>query len=247
MAAQLPAERGVFPFHTSAVGTCMARSAGKREQNKAETRARLMAAARTEFARKGYAGTSLRSITAQAGLTTGAFYNNFRDKKEIYIAILEELSRKLRGLMEEAIQEFLLASRHPVKGTPTLDLLHAPISRVFRESIRDRDLFEILRRDGFSRDSEFGPYYRKILQEFTQPMRKGLEAYIENGSVQPYNTEALAQIAVILFFSVALYASYERRKDLEGWVDTVAAMIHGGAKELSARRPLIGAERAAGG
>ena len=42
----------------------------KREENKAETRKRLMAAARREFARKGYAGTSLRNITAQAGVVT---------------------------------------------------------------------------------------------------------------------------------------------------------------------------------
>lgn len=225
----------------------MARSAGKREQHKAETRAKLMAVARREFARKGYAGTSLRSITAQAGLTTGAFYNNFRDKKEIYLAILEELSQKVRSLMEDTIQEFLRARRQSSKSSATLDLLHAPISRFFRESIRDRDLFEILRRDGFSRDSEFAACYRNILEEFTKPLRKGLEAYIENGSVRPYNTEALAQIAVILFFSVVLYASHERHRDLDGWVDTVAAMIHGGAKQLSARRPLIRTEKAAGG
>lgn len=223
--------------------TGMARSSSKREQSKAETRARLMAAARREFARKGYAGTSLRTITGQAGLTTGAFYNNFRDKKEIYLAILDELSLKLRTLMEEAIEEILEASRRQPKNSPTLDLLRAPIARVFHEAIGDRDLFEILRRDGLARDSEFGADYRKILKEFIRPMRKGLEDYIEAGSVRPYNTEALAQIAVILFFSVVLYASHDRSSDLEGWVDTIAAMIHGGAKQLSARRPLIGAKR----
>jgi AcrR family transcriptional regulator len=222
----------------------MTQATSKREQNKAETRAKLMAEARREFARRGYAGTSLRTITAKAGLTTGAFYNNFRDKKEIYLAILDELSLKLRTLMEEAIQEFLDTRRRQPKASPTLDLLRVPMSRVFQEAILDRDLFEILRRDGLARDSEFVVYYRKIMQEFIRPMRKGLEDYVEAGRVRPYNTEALAQVAVILFFSLVLYASHERNSDLEGWVDTIAAMVHGGAKQLSSRRPLGGARRA---
>lgn len=216
----------------------MAKLRNKREQSKAETRAKLMAAARWEFARKGYAGTSLRTITSKAGLTTGAFYNNFRDKKEIYLAILEELSHRLRSLVEEAIQEFIEARKLQPKDSPTLDLLRAPLARVFRESLQDRDLFEILRRDGLGIDSEFRPYYRKVVQAFMAPMRKGLEDFIEAGFSRPYNTEQLAQVVVILFFSVVLYASHERTRNLEGWVDTIAAMIHGGAKELSARRPL---------
>ncbi|MEW6444203.1 MAG: TetR/AcrR family transcriptional regulator [bacterium] len=221
----------------------MARPTSRREQSKAETRAKLMAAARREFARKGYAGTSLRTITGRAGLTTGAFYNNFRDKKEIYLAILEEMSLKIRNLMEETIQEFFMARLRQPKNSPTLDLLRLPLSRFFRESIRDRDLFEIVRRDSLVADSEFRAHYRRILEEIIEPMRKGLEGYVEAGLARPYNTEALARVAVILFFSVVLYASYERRSDLEGWVDTIAAMIHGGAKQLSARRPLAGSKK----
>ncbi len=193
-----------------------------------------MAAARREFARKGYAGTSLRNITTQAGLTTGAFYNNFRDKKEIYLAILEELSQRLRTIMEETIQDFIDARRLRPKENSTLDLLRPGIARVFQESIRDRDLFEILRRDGLGIDSEFRPHYQKIVKEFTEPMRKGLEDYIKAGFSRPYDTDSLAQVVIILFFSVVIYASHDQGRNMEGWVDTIGAMIHGGAKQLSA-------------
>jgi AcrR family transcriptional regulator len=206
----------------------------KREQSKAETRERLIAASRREFARKGYAGTSLRNITAEAGLTTGAFYNHFRDKQEIYLVILEELSLRLRTLVEEAIQEFIAArSRHP-NPSPTMVLLRPAIAKVFQEAIEDQDLFEILRRDGLGFNSEFSNHYRKILREFTEPMRKGLEDFIKAGFSKPYETEGLAQVAAILFFSVVIYASHDGSRDREGWVDTIAAMIHGGAKQLSA-------------
>jgi AcrR family transcriptional regulator len=200
-----------------------------------------MSVARKEFARKGFSGTTLRSITSQAGVTTGAFYNNFRDKRGIYLAIVEELSQRLRSITEEGIREFLEARRRLPRENPTLDLLRGPIARILGESLRERDLFEILRRDGLGRDSEFRRYYRKLFQDFIDPLQKGLEDFIEAGLSRPYNTERLAQAAVNLLFYVVMYASRDRGGDLEGWADTIAAMVHGGAKQLSARRPLDGA------
>jgi AcrR family transcriptional regulator len=197
-----------------------------------------MAAARKEFARKGFAATTLRTITSQAGVTTGAFYNNFRDKKEIYLAIIEELSHRLRSITEDAIREFLEARRRQPKDNPTLDLLRGPIARILEESLRERDLFEILRRDGLGRNSEFSRYYRKLFQEFIDPLQKGLEEFIEAGFSRPYNTERLAQASVNLLFYVVMYAPRDRGGDLDGWADTIAAMIHGGAKQLSVWRPL---------
>lgn len=46
-----------------------------------ETRARLIASARRAFATQGYAHTSMDDFTAQAGLTRGALYHHFGDKK----------------------------------------------------------------------------------------------------------------------------------------------------------------------
>jgi hypothetical protein len=144
--------------------------------------------------------------------------------------------------MEEAIQEFFEARRQQPRNSHTLDLLRTPIARVFQESLHDRDLFEILRRDGLGMDLDLRQDYRKVFQDFIKPMRKGLEEFIRSVSSRPYNTGQLAQVAVILFFSVVLFASHEKKGDLGGWVDTMAAMIHGGAKELSVRRPLVTVE-----
>jgi len=208
----------------------------KREQNKAETRARLMAAARREFARKGYAGTSLRNITSQAGLTTGAFYNNFKDKKEIYLAILDELSSTLRNILEEAIQEFVNAHHSKNKQTSTLDLLRVFLKGIFKESTHEQYLFEILGRDGLGSNSEFWPYYLQITQGFIETMQRGLKKFIEAGFSPPYETKGLAQLSVMLIFSVIFYTFHDRSNDLEEYADTIAAMIHGGAKQLAAWR-----------
>lgn len=46
-----------------------------------ETRAKLIDAARRAFADNGYAGASMDELTASAGLTRGALYHHFGDKK----------------------------------------------------------------------------------------------------------------------------------------------------------------------
>lgn len=59
-----------------------------RDQTQAETRERLLDAARELFARVGYAGASVDAIAAAAGYTKGAVYANFASKEEVFVALL---------------------------------------------------------------------------------------------------------------------------------------------------------------
>ncbi|MBR1724865.1 MAG: TetR/AcrR family transcriptional regulator [Ruminococcus sp.] len=55
-----------------------------------ESRERLIECAKREFLEKGFAKASLRSISAAAGLTTGAVYFFFKDKNGLLGAIVDE-------------------------------------------------------------------------------------------------------------------------------------------------------------
>ncbi|MCX7320699.1 MAG: helix-turn-helix domain containing protein, partial [Hyphomicrobiales bacterium] len=56
-----------------------------------ETRAKLIEAARKAFASKGYAASSMDDLTAAAGLTRGALYHNFGDKKGLLQAVIHQI------------------------------------------------------------------------------------------------------------------------------------------------------------
>ena len=65
---------------------------GRREQNKAENRTALLKAARAVFAEMGYGAASVRDIVRRTDLASGPFYNYFKDKDEIFEAVVGELT-----------------------------------------------------------------------------------------------------------------------------------------------------------
>ncbi|CAB5512262.1 Transposon Tn10 TetC protein [Achromobacter anxifer] len=58
------------------------------------TRAKLLATARLAFREAGYAATSMDDFTAAAGLTRGALYHHFGDKKGLLAAVVEQIDRE---------------------------------------------------------------------------------------------------------------------------------------------------------
>jgi AcrR family transcriptional regulator len=70
-----------------------------REQSKAATRDRLLAAARRVFAARGFHGASVEEIAADAGYSTGALYSNFDGKENLFLALMEhEVAKNIRDI-----------------------------------------------------------------------------------------------------------------------------------------------------
>jgi AcrR family transcriptional regulator len=57
---------------------------------RAETRARLIAAAGEAFAERGLQDVSIDELARRAGFTKGAFYANFKSKEELFLTMLDE-------------------------------------------------------------------------------------------------------------------------------------------------------------
>src|SRR5690606_26458307 len=69
--------------------------AKRRVETMEENRARLTAAARKAFAEKGYSAASMDELTAEVGLTRGALYHNFGDKRGLLAAVVDQIDTEM--------------------------------------------------------------------------------------------------------------------------------------------------------
>jgi len=75
------------------MNTRSAPSLARRERERAETRGKILDAARRMFVLKGYEGTTMRAIAAKIGYTPTAIYHHFKDKD----ALVAELAGSISG------------------------------------------------------------------------------------------------------------------------------------------------------
>ena len=80
-----------------------ARPRSARALAQAETRGRLLDAAREVLAAEGYAGASIDRIAATAGYTKGAFYANFPSKEAVFMELFEQHKQR----EQDAFRTFL--------------------------------------------------------------------------------------------------------------------------------------------
>ena len=66
----------------------------------AETRAKLLAAGRLAFGTTGFADASMDDFTAGAGLTRGALYHHFGDKKGLFEAVLMQIDGEMSARLK---------------------------------------------------------------------------------------------------------------------------------------------------
>lgn len=83
------------------------------------TRQRLLLAAMECFAEKGYHNSNIREIANKAGVTKGAVYHHFKDKKDMFISVnlwrQDYASRVLRRSLSEE-EDFLAGLRNALQG-----------------------------------------------------------------------------------------------------------------------------------
>src|SRR5918992_2642094 len=84
---------------------------GRRSQaeRRAATQRALLDAAREMFAERGYHGAAAEEIVRRAGVTRGAMYHHFEDKRELFRAVVAEIETEV----DEAVLE---AARGGMRG-----------------------------------------------------------------------------------------------------------------------------------
>src|SRR6059058_1611059 len=139
---------------------------GRREELKAENRAKLLAAARKVFAEKGLGAATARDIVRETDLATGTFYNYFRDKEDAFRELLEEAAERQRAVARET---------RLTLDVPLEERVELGFRAYFEMALENRELFELYRRNAGAIASN-KDLFEPAIAELTEDLREWADA-----------------------------------------------------------------------
>jgi len=187
------------------------RSASAR--SRAETRRRLIQAGTALFARGGLHGVTSTQIARRAGVATGTFYLHFRDKQELFHAIVFEALADLRARQERA------GAPH---ASGSLAELRARTEELLAFAEDNRDLIRVL----FGRGGESATVGEEVLDEIVPGIERALERRRAEG-VAPEDVHpavAAQALAALLVRVIAWWIDHPEQATRQEVVATILRM-----------------------
>lgn len=186
--------------------------AQKRSQEK---RARLKAAGLALFGEKGYEGTSIQEIARRADLAVGGFYLHYRSKRQLLLALMDELLDHLSRL--DLRPEGTAGIRGGLRGFLTrafaTDLQYLGAYRAWQEaSLSDVDLARKQREIQAWTTARVTGFFRTLQQ--LPGARAGVDIPV------------LARAMDSFFWNLLAQAVGMPQVELNGWLDAATHLIY---------------------
>jgi AcrR family transcriptional regulator len=175
---------------------------GRSSELRGTARERILDAALAEFHDRGYAGTSLQAVAKRAGLTKGAIYWSFRDKQDLFLALVHER-------LDEPARELMRITQDAPSDVETAPL----VSQGMAELIRNQPAVVLLLFEHWSlaaREPELRGGFNDRQSEMRSTMTRALEArHATTGVPLTYPAERLATGILCLAAGIAMQAMVE--------------------------------------
>ena len=168
--------------------------AKRRVETMEENRNKLIAVARRAFAEKGYAAVSMDELTAEVGLTRGALYHNFGDKRGLMAGLVHQVDAEMASRARELSAQ---------AGDDWEGLLAEGAAYI--EMALDSEVRRIVLLDGPSilGDPSHWPSQNSCLQA----TKATVERLIAEGSLKPVDAEAAAWLLNGAALNAALWVA----------------------------------------
>jgi len=205
-------------------------TAGKREQTKLQNRQAILDAARGVFGEMGYEACTVRDIIRRTGLAAGTFYNYYRSKEEVYLALSEDGARRFAPVLK--------AQRE--RATDWLSFMRGAIQGYFDFLADEHRSWLDRRPPGEPQPHVYGetPEMAAVFAEVRDAISQGVNVGGSAAADPDYLTAACIAIARDVGFRML----NRRPVDTQAAADFTLAMILFGMKGLAAPETPIGAQ-----
>ena len=190
------------------------------DRRRAMTRRHLLDAAAIVFARHGFHGATLDEVASTAGFTKGAVYSNFKNKDDLFLALLDDRVTRQLAVVSDVLE-----------GGP-----HGAVEQFPR-------IRELLGADMFWDDDFATLYLEFVLYARRHPEAQAKlatsaqrsralvrqlieEEYATLGAPPAYDTEHLAEISLALFGGLGVDRLVDPSAVTEATLDTALTLLY---------------------
>ena len=180
-----------------------------------EKRARLKAAGLALFGEKGYENTSIDEIARRSQLAVGSFYQHFRSKRQLLLALMDELLEKLNQL-----------NLQPQTATDVRAGLRGLLARAFSHDLRYLGAYRAWQEAALS-DPELVKKQREIHRWTTGRVLRVFQ-FLQTlpGARQQVDVAGLARAMDTFFWSPLAQAGRLPKSELEQSIDSATHLIY---------------------
>lgn len=183
------------------------------------TREKLLEAAESVFAAKGYNGAKISDIAEEAGCSVGSVYFRFKDKDALFFAIAEEFIEDSRAGLENVFEAN--ASREQI--------VRSFVTRSAANFRKHRGLFRAIVERGFDH-----PLAMKAIFGFRDRFAMALEKALRIDSESSVNVRAMTQMIygflIVGILNRAAPTQINDTRAIDGLADACIAYLNTGEK-----------------
>ena len=186
-----------------------------RQARSLEKRERLQEAGLALFGERGYERTSVEAIAQRANLAVGSFYQHYRSKRQLLLALMDELLDKLSQL------EF-----QPGAAADTRSVVSALLSRAFAHDLRYLGAYRAWQEAALT-DAGLARKQKQIHAWTTARVTAVFEMLAElPGARKGLDLRGLARAMDSLFWSMLAQAVRMPKAELDRWVTSSTHLIY---------------------
>jgi AcrR family transcriptional regulator len=169
---------------------------GSKAAQSEATRTKLVKVARRLFAKRGYAAVGTEEIVKKAGVTRGALYHQFEDKKDLFLAVFEQVESELaQGISARAAAE----------TTDPIEALRVG-ARLWLDASLDPEVRRIVLLDAPSVVG-WEQWREVVARHGLGLLAAGLSAAMDSGAIERQPVLALAHVITGALDAAALYVA----------------------------------------
>ena len=206
---------------------CKQRAVNERREQPSESRERILAAAVSVFAHKGFQRASLDEIAAEAHLTKGAIYWHFRSKNDLFTSLLEYRFQQHTAPLAEELALALAAPTTQARQQAIATMLRDMLNRFHDNAAWPRLYLEFVSQ---TRDAQIASSMAQLYDHARLLAKQMIERLVEAGITDPdldADTVSIFWCALIDGFMLAWVMKPETFADGQLVERTVAMLWNG--------------------